>query len=63
MRINKKAVMEDFLQLVAWSIVMIIVFFIFVGVKTVKIKGLIDNSEMIKTEIDAAICPIPNDST
>jgi len=52
MKMDKKAVMEDFLQLVAWSIVMIIVFFIFVGIKTTKITELIDNSEKIKTEID-----------
>ena len=31
---------------------MAIVFFIFTGVKTAKTKGLIDESETIKTEID-----------
>jgi len=45
--------MEDFLQLVAWLIVIVIVFFIFTGVKTAKTKSLIDRSEVVKTGIDA----------
>lgn len=52
MKISKKAVMEDFLQLIAWAMMIIIIFFIFMGVKTVKIKTLIDNTQDIKQEID-----------
>ncbi len=52
MKINKRAVMEDFLQLVTWSIIIIIVFFMFTGIKTVKTKSLIDKSRGIENEID-----------
>jgi len=52
MKINKKAVMEDLLQLAAWLIVIVIVFFIFFGIKTSKEKGLVDKTEAYKTSIE-----------
>lgn len=52
MRINKKAVMEDFMQLIAWSIVILVAFFIFMGVKTANTITLMDSTKDIQKSID-----------
>lgn len=53
MKKNKKAVMEDFLQLIAWAIIIVIVLFIFMGLNAKRTILLVDNTQDIKEIIDS----------